>query len=666
MKFNFKSSIFFIIILALFLNNCTQENPLLVSPKSQVATINIRFMNLASDRLDRVFSYDNKTDLPSTPFGFSTLASNPPSDSAYLYIKKNNEIEKKSFRKIKFSPNAHYAFIAIPSNPRDSIQRIVDSIYTLQTSVTRPINSLNSLVRLCNLNPDTLNSYSLVLGCPSGQVLAGSLPYRGLSSHLEVRSGKETFTILKNNLSGTTNLGLYEVTLEAYKDYTFIIRNEINGEVINFLEEFKIDQNSLYVPNKLNDKKARLRLVNYSSSSIDVSKSDNLTLFTSVSSSQVSDYKDVSACNLNGKDTFNISISNQIISSVEYSLDVNRDYTIFTYDSTSKNKASKSIFVPPYQLDRQANGKAIIRVVNANYLQDGINLSLGARQDNSNTILKYTSGEQIASNLAYGSFSNAIALNPGPAPITIFTSAPPAQYIYSFNYDFEANKSYVVSVFNNEDGTCTTSVLEESMLNTNLSKLEEGVFIQIVNAIPNKDAVFSLSPILDKVNLGYSSYIATVVKKGSSLAYINSKEIQIDAQGNKRLLFVASGDETNIDINEFGLPFLGSYNDSYSSRIINAAKDIPSVSIYNYDPATSTPYAQGIAYGFGSPSLSIRSEQKLAYIFVDPNDKTKVLFQTDDIKMTFGKTYSIILAGKSNGSKDVRKSGYTTIILQEY
>ncbi len=667
MKFNIKSNTILIILFAIILSNCAEENPLLVSPKSQVSTINIRFMNLASDKLDRIFSYDNKFDLPATPYGFATIASNPPSDSAYLYVRNGDQISKKSIRKIKFSPNAHYTFVGIPSNPRDTIQNIVDSIYTLQTSITRPINSLNSLVRLCNLNPDTLNTYSLILGCPSGQVLASNLQYRGISSHIEVRAGgKETFTIIKINSAGIENLGLFEVNLDYQKDYTFIIRKDMNGEIVNFLAEFNNELSGLYIPKKLDDKKARLRIMNYSSINVDISKNDNLNLFSSFGSSMISDYKNVSACNINGKDTFNISNSSQLKSFVNYSLDVNRDYSIFVFDSTTNNKAGKSIFVPPYTLDKQYSGKAIIRVVNGNYLNNGINLSLGARQDNSNTLLKYISGEQIASNLAYGSVSEAVALNPGSAPITIFTSAQPAKYIYSLNYNFEANKSYIISVFNNDDGTCAVSVIDESITNTNLTKSEEGVFIQIVNAIPNKNAVFSMPPILDNVNLGYSAYIATVVKKGSSSAFLSGKKIQINALGDKRLLYVASGDETNIEIFEFGLPFLGSFPDLYSNRVINVAKDLPSIAVYNGDPSTSQAFAESISYGFASPSIAIRSEQKLAYFFLDPKDVKKTFYQANDIKMVFGKTYSLILAGKSNGNTDVKNSGYTTIILQEY
>jgi hypothetical protein len=668
MKFNLKFNLIYLFVIAFLLTNCAEENPLLVSPKSQVGTIYVRFMNLAKDKADRVFSYDNKTDLPSIPFGFASNASNPPTDSAYLFVKKNNEIEKKTFRKIKFSSNTNYTFVAIPSNPRDSIQKVVDSIYTLQTSITRPLNSLNSYIRLCNLNPDTTVSYSLVLGCPSGISIASNLPYRGLSSHTEVRSGKVTFTLLKSALNVSENLGLFEVTLEALKDYTFIIRDDFSGQSINILDEFKNDQTALSFPKKLDSKIARIRLVNYSSTSINVFNSDSSELFNDAISSKVSDFKDISACNIAGRDTFNIFESNKatLSSMVDYSLDVNRDYSIFTFDSTLNKKAGKSIFVPPYQLDKQYNGKAIIRVVNANYMLDGINLSLGARQDNSNTILKYISGEPITSNLAYGKVSDAIALNPGVAPITVFTSSPPAKYVFSLSYTFEPNKSYVISVYNNDDGSCAISVFEESLTNSILNKSDEGVFIQFVNAVPNKEVVFSMSPILDNVNLGYSSYIATVVKKGVSSAIINGKEVKIDAKGDKRLLYVASGEENNIEINEFGLPFLGSYSDSYNSRIINTAKDLPSVSVFNNDPEKNAPYAENINYGFACPSLSIRSEQKLAYIFLNPADIKKVFYQTDDIKMTFGKTYSIILAGKSNGSTDVRKSGYTTIILQEY
>lgn len=648
-----------LIAIAIFLTACPQENPLLVEQPSQSNTIFLRFINLAGDKAPRTLSFESKYEFINVPYLTNTQAINPIGDSAFASILFNNAVEKRSTYKNKFQSKTNYTFFGIPSSPRDTIQKQIDSIYFITTSFSRPSEADIAFIRFANFVPDSSSAFSYSLGCPSGRTLASSLSYRGLTSNIEVPSGKLVFSV-QYNKNGIKELGTYEVNINSNQSYNYLVFTalELDGSIgIYLLDEENKQINAMQKLSPQTNKDAFVKIVNISSKSINLEYNLGKSLIPNISPNSISDFATIESCKLNEKDTLIITSNSGVLNKYVAALTVGQNYTLFVADSID---GSVSLLLNDEIKNKSANvGKTQVRVLNF-FNDKTINVSLGARDTSGGN---YTAGEIIAGEVNKHSTSPIQILKSGDAPISIFSTAPPVKYLYSSLQKFEPNTNLNFIAATNDEGLNVYYLIDDIAKNISLQPITEGVLMQLLNGVPGKEFVeINIPNRFNNVKLTYSNVISTIVSQGTNNITIDGKKFNYNSSTDKRNLLVASGESNNIDLGDYTTEPMGAPANFYKRRAINAAKDFGVLRVYDGDPNSSSgstsPWSDDLPYQTKCDPRFMDNEKKLSYWFVNAEDISKSATKLNDIRLNFGKNYTFIFIGS--------KKGYTAVILQEY
>jgi len=646
-----------LLVLLLSVTSCIEENPNLVNPPPQTESVRVRFLNLATDGYTRTLYLSENVKTIATNTGEISPAIKPDQDSAYAYIKRNDIVDYKTPKKLRYSRGTNYTVVGLPSPDNAPNYQALDTIIVF-TSMTIYDKEKNiSYLKVFNAIPDTTSSYTLTLGCPNGNTLAGSINYRGVSAVQELKYGTHAISLMKNRAGGQDILGLYTVNLADQMQYCLILkRNEAGKEEVWLLDELNSTTINLSKANELPQRVTSIRAVNFSSNSVSVKKDDEF-IANNLPSNQIGEYSDLSACETKYSDTLTTYITNEEKSRVSTSLEVLEKYTAFVFDSAS-SKAHFTILAQPFKLYEDLTGKAVIRVINYAYKLPGLTFSLGAR-NNSTSSLGYTSGEVLATALTSGSISSPVLIQSGMLPITVFTSTQPAKYIFGTNYEVEAGKSYVIVFFNDSNGDYKFTVVEENEERLSVDYLDEGSFVDIVHLFPGSQYVnISIPSILSSVKIDFTTSLATVVPVGNTQITINDKSVDLDAQVKNRNLLIAAGLKDDLEILSVISEPMGATINNYKRRFINACKEIPAISV-RMDCDTCSLIAERVVYGKTTHPETINREKKLSLFFINSDDN-KLLQRLADLSLVLGKNYSIIFgAGQKAGE-------YSIVVQQEF
>jgi hypothetical protein len=647
-----------LLLISLFLTACPEENPLLVNPPSQVATVRVRFLNLAGDRQERTLSLEDKTLFNNYRYLQIGEAINPHSDSSTLLIKKNGTTEFRQEFKVRFQPRTNYAFLAVPSSPQDTIQRQVDSIITLNTSLSRPTFQDAAFVRFANLSKDSTSNYQFLQGCPSGNRLASSLFYQRINNQVQVNSGRFIFSCIKNNNTGQIDFGTYELDLKPQGEYLiFVANDEVGQDRIYVLDFYDNTLSAMKVLTQKELKVTRLKVVNASSRDIELSYNSEGVLIDNLKSQSVSGKASIEVCKLNVQDTLTISSGGQFYNSIISSLNIGEEYVLVVADSLD-NKFSAVLDVET-KSTVASSGKSQVKAFNFYQGTSAVNITLGAR-DSSNQD-GYVSGEIITDNLLKNRQSGNTIINSGFAPFSVFSTADPLRYVYSFISNLEKDNNYFLILTGNEQQNIKSYIIKDKATNANFSPLEEGVLCQLVNTVANASQVtFKVPGVLSGAKVRYLQSLATIVPKGSIKLFAENKELTINADGTKRSLLIASGNFTDLDFTDFSIAPINSPLNKYYTRFINVAKTSPATSIYNFAPNAefTNSLFRDISYKQSTTAYEEVFERKLTYYFLNSADNSELL-RLSDIRLTFGRNYSVLFANTANG-------GYTALIIQEF
>ncbi len=656
MKYKQLSNIW-ILVLLLAITSCTQENPNLVNPPPQTESVRVRFLNLATDGYTRTLYLSENVKTIATNTGEISPAIKPDMDSAIAYIKRNDIVDYKTPRKLRYSRGTNYTVVGLPSPENAPDFQPLDSIVMLTTMTIFDKEKDICYLKVFNAIPDTTSTYTLTLGCPNGNTLAGAINYRGVSAVQELKYGTYPISLMKNRAGGQDILGLFSVNLVDQMQYCLILkRNEEGKEEVWLLDELNTTTTNLTKTNELPQRVTSIRAVNFSSNSISIKKDDEFVT-NNLPANQIGEYSDLSACETKYNDTLITYVENEEKSRVSTSLEVLEKYTAFVFDSAS-SKAHLTILAQPFKLYEDLAGKAVIRVINYAYKLPGLTFSLGAR-NNSSSSLGYTSGEVLASALTSGSISSPVLIHSGMLPITVFTSTQPAKYIFGTNYEVEAGKSYIIAFFNDSNGDYKFTVVEENEERLSVDYLEEGSFVDIVHLFPGNQYVnISIPSILSSVKIDFTTSLATVVPVGNNQITINDKSVDLDAQVKNRNLLIAAGSKDELEILSVISEPMASNISIYKRRFINACKDIPAISV-RMDCDTCSLIAERVVYGKTTHPETINREKKLSLFFINSDDN-KLLQRLADLSLVLGKNYSIIFgAGQKAGE-------YSIVVQQEF
>ncbi|MFW5701785.1 MAG: hypothetical protein ACOCX7_02430, partial [Bacteroidota bacterium] len=222
----------------------------------------------------------------------------------------------------------------------------------------------------------------------------------------------------------------------------------------------------------------------------------------------IGDYATLTACDSEYADSIIVMSNSTTASIASASLEVLQRYTLIVADSAQKN-AAQSILVEPPIIDRDPGARAMVRVVNAAWNREQLTVTLGARVDTA-FANGYNSGYVVAEDLTYGAVSELKFLNPGLAPIAMFTSGTPSKLLSTGNYEFLSGLNYLLIITSDDQGRDRLTVVEDDEINRNAEYLGSGVFTQVINALPaNENIDISLPPLMDQSTIYYTGSMAT-------------------------------------------------------------------------------------------------------------------------------------------------------------
>ncbi len=649
---NLKNLMFFCSLL--FLASCAKENPLLVNPPSPAETVKIRLFNLAGDQKDRKLIIGGVNETKLTQYeSLSDTIKPTPEDSVSLIIRGNGVEDFRLANRFRVIRNTYYIIFALESIDK---RKPVDTIIILGTTPGLYINPNTSIISFINTNNDTNVSYSFTMGCPNGTPIAQNVTYRTISFQSQVPSGKMPVSLIKHYHDSIRIVGLFELELKSGDEYGIILRFKEGKEELYQLNQNDLSQNALVKVKRIENSQSFIRVLNFSTKSIKVEKPENEDIETNLSSLAMGEYKSVSACASTTKDSINVLISNDLKSSLSTSLEVLERYSLLVFDS-KEERAGLTILANPIRLYQSLEGKSLIRVVNADYLREGLTVSLGGRNDTNST--GYRSGDVLASGLAYGEISDYVILPSGRAPITVFSASAPTKLLKTAIAQLESNKRYIMSIYVDDKGKEQISLIEDDEASKNIEPLKEGIFSQIINAIPGIGRMnLKIENILNEAFIDYTSSLATVLPKEEVTIIVNNKTFQFKPSDYTSSILVATGEENNIEIFDFTERLPSIETNLYHRRFFNACKEVPLVS-FRIDSDSGATVADAVKYGNKTDFYAEYNDRKLSF-FVFDYQNLKRISKISDVSLTFGKNYSIIFTG------DSKKGGYSLIIQQEY
>ncbi len=641
----------------------------MVNPPSNAGSVFIRFVNLAGDKKPRTFVMNGEYETAPVEYSRTSTAVNPPSDSIKAIVRIDGVDDYADTLVYRFSRNLTYSFVGLPSVDEDSTRGPLTSFAVLTTSSVIKKDSKNAYVKVLNAVPDKDTSYSIRFGCPNGKAITQNLFYRKYSPMTPIQSGVIAVSLTKRVDSADIILGLYEFDLQQRGQYTFIIRDGDSGEELWVLDELDHTTGAFSEATSISaeSKITEIRAINFSQSDVKLVKQPDVDIGQPLPPERIGNYEGIGACQSEDADIITAFAGPGFAdsaSSASSSLVVLEKYTVLVFDS-AETTANRMVLIEP---DREYYPDRVkIRVVHQAENLGGLTFTVGARMDTNR--LNFRSGEIIAAALTYGEVSAPSFIYSDSlrfyAPITIFASTQPAKYVTSAPAYLETGKSYLLVITNSGNETRIT-LIEEDDVDGEIDYLDEGVFVEVVHALPGPVSDNTVSvDIVDVVSQAvvyYASSLATVVTQGAHTIEIAGKTVSFDAELGKRNLFILCGEADNPEILQFSSDPMNPGDNDYKRRFINATSENPFISV-RFNTAIKNPDIADIIIQFGqaSEAFTVTRENKISLYFFNPEiSDTDFISQVNDLSFNFRKSYSIIFAGSE------KYGGYSIIVQQEF
>ncbi len=348
------------------------------------------------------------------------------------------------------------------------------------------------------------------------------------------------------------------------------------------------------------------------------------------------------------------------------------------FDSLNK-VAAESIIIENEKINF-IDGKSSIRVVNAGNYNYPLTVALGARAETKSESypFSYSSGTILSSKQTFGDVSNSVKISKGILPINVFTATEPARLIYSTRAEIDENKNYLIVLTTDENKNIRVILVDEDLENTQVEYLEEGIFLQIVNAIKSTDNLkvsfdsqSGESPLLLNAEVNFTNSIASVIENKPQVISLNGVSYTINPEKGKRTLLVASFKDNKVNIiSNNSEPFYST--DNMQFRFVNAS-DVDLINAKR-DTSETTAIEESVPINSFSSFSSENRERKITYYIYDGENKN-FINRISDIFFTLGKSYSIIFSGEPTDScqreydktkPKVEPDCYFVIIQQEF
>lgn len=657
-------------LLSIILISCADENPDLVSPPSQAETMYIRFLNFSVDKKDRYILMDDSLKTDITPFGQSSAAIHPPSDSSFVTLMQGSQKDWKSKQRDLYTRNGVYTYVALSppwGSPADTLE-----VKTVTISTFLKKDDIRARIKVLNAYPDSTSTFSINWGCPNGNALVSNAAYKSTSPNKEVDPGEYALSITHNKKEGTNNfLGTYKVDLDTTKQYCIVIHDDgTKNPTIKLLHQDDQSLNAMRPMELINSTTTSIRSVNLTSKDIYFRKNSEEWIANPLGANTIGAYEDIQACGSIYPDTLwamdnpTADTSANVLSSLE----VLRKYTLLAYDDDKTDFGYNVRIVKPAKIYESLGTRSLIRVFHAASNYENLMITIGARTNN-DLPNNYESGVSLAPDIAYSEMSEPILVQSGQLPLIIFTSEDREKLLYNTLENVEEGKSYLLIISNHPDDNLKLTLVEDETELEPVQYSEKGVLALIINAMHTEDfKLFSMAPVLEDAKLYYEQSIATVIPAGNhDLEFKNSATLNYNAVLDENLLLIGYTSEQEDRAVYYSNPSLGAGLSDYKRRVINLSSTYSEVYIHDGDVHDPPLVAQ---YQVPSDVLTFYKERKKSIAFAIDNT-THEEFEYDtlykfDNEFSFGKNYTIIFTADSLDTEDGKVYKSTAILQQEF
>lgn len=644
-------------LLALLSGCMNSENPDLLNAPLAEESIRVRLLNLSGDAGARELQLEGTKRTGDIPFAMLSEPISAPADSAQALIFKGTTEEYKTPYKVVFARNTLFTLIALP-NAKGT--EPVDTMLVISAGDSASVrnNYNDSYLRFINAYPDSTVSYSLRLGCPNGTALATQLAYRAIGSKTEMGPGTYTVSLLRHTgVQNSEVIGYYSITLGARSDYSVLVCQMQGRPELLLLHDRGIDGAALQQLTTVSASKAEVRVLNFSSQSVGISKTatdqPDEVIAQNIASRTASAFANVSACTSASEDTLKIGGTPHVVG---LPIEVLKQYIIATIDSGTSAAANFSMAIPPSTAGTSTDS-ASIRVANLAWGFPALEISLGAHTAANGN---YITGQVLAPSLDFAELGEPIRCLPGPAPIVVFSDGPKQLRATAFTNELRAGGRYLLIIARNGAKLELTLFDESNPVERPLDVLPEGVFTQVVNAVPDADVTFTLGSVVSNRSLFYGAASATVLPAGVHTLSAGNVQQQIPLEIGKRTLIVLSGQSSAIEASVFTTDPMGAQFDDVRRRFVNAAPSLTALTVrLDYDAGYL--FAEKLPYRQISPVDRGLQARKITLLFRDvtADGSEKTVLERNNIPFSFGQNFTIVFAGN-------RSDNYRAIILQEF
>ena len=663
----------FVLMTGLLFIACTEENPDLVNPPSGAKTVLVRFFNLASDQSPYKLNMDDTESTDIVEYGNICEAIHPTADSVIMSILDGSETQMvRTQWRTKMIRETYFTVFYLPVI-NDTTTDKSDSIFIMSSIVGLPDETKTARLKLCNVNTDTDYKWSLTLGCPNGEAIASKLTYKQVSSLSDVRADIEkglAVSVSKYSSDTLIDSKLYNLKLTENHQYAVVVFKAKDGsDAIYLLDEYEQTLNALQDMEEIPEQTTDIRVVNMSSGDVNVSILGGDVIATNAAPDYISSYNSITVCQSETMDTIFTEFSNGSVDSLAASLEVLEQYTLFVFNEDN----SQTLLAAPVIRQDTLDNFSSIRVINANPDYENINVVLGARDTmffkTEEGESSFASGEKIAPNVAYMNISDPVIMSDGPAPIAFFQTLNPDKLLYTSVTEFEAGMDYILVLTKDVNKNDVYYMIEENESEISLTPLEEGVFINIINARPGTETInIQMDPVLLDANLYLESTLSTIVPLSTTSIIIDGVTLNFTPELGRRFIVIATGTADNPSAFASSSEPMGAETYQFRQRTLHASTEVDFLTV-RYDSETGDIFANSENLGFMDYSTIEVKElnRPISLYFMD--SETDEALTRRSLARAFGKNYIVVFAGgkiNEDKDKDGFDDGYIVVEVQEF
>jgi hypothetical protein len=642
------------------LAGCERESWDLVSPPPSSDSIMVRLVNMTTGGSSYALQLDAIIAESQSPL-VAPLSSSPlivtPGDSAYVRVlNAAGTIVRDQARRTRFTKRTYETHVLL-SSPRG--QPDADTLVRLVTNPTPLPAPGRTQLRVLNAVPDTIESYEVRLGCPSGEFFDRQ-PFRGIGSFRDLASGPFVVSILK----GSRPVAIVRGVLPSQRFATLIIGGTPLVPRVFLLDELNSSPNALVelaiVPEA--ERTAEIRWMNVSRYTFDSIAIASLgTVITRGQARWLSEYQRIPACSDVLSDTIKLYSNGVLTDAQPISIEVGSRYTIIIADAPNFGAPAAQLAIIERDRSTIPSDSTEWRVLNASGRGQPLTALLGARMDQRGNV---HNGEYLVSALGDGSLSRAVRLAAGQVPLILRSGIP--ERITAVAYDtVRGGHQYTLAVLASESGMTELYTIADDEASGIIAPLDAGVFVQVVNAFADRALMnCSFSGGLKQSGVSPSNLVATVLPSGHRTVSINGMLHELVLTSGNVVTVIAAGTARSPYLIVLDSASLQPTTFVARVRCVNAAPDVPSLrmardQLASLDQWDSNIFADRIAYGFASRPVELNRLQRINLVFGTADSPPKELLRPDgSVSFTLGKAYTVVFFG-------TEAYGYNYFILQE-